>query len=90
MKRVHLLMKTQQRIALENNERMKGKSMEVLVDGWDDTRQLYFGRTEGDSLEIDQLVWIKGKTVPGQWIRVSIESCTPYDLTGIVQESSNH
>jgi ribosomal protein S12 methylthiotransferase len=80
--RVRVLMETQQKIAYEANQRLIGRTVPVLVDGFDPGRGESFGRTEGDSIDIDQTVWIKGCIPAGEWSSVRIERCTPYDLIG--------
>jgi len=81
--RYRILMETQQAISYRINQAQKLKVIPVLVDGYDREKRLFFGRSEGDCLDIDQTVWIRNKAPVGEIVPVRIGSCTPYDLTGI-------
>lgn len=81
--RYQILMETQQAIAYRINQDLKSEIIPVLVDGYNRESGLFFGRSQGDCLEIDQTVWIQNKAPVGEIVPVRIESCTPYDLTGL-------
>ncbi|MBN2417668.1 30S ribosomal protein S12 methylthiotransferase RimO [bacterium] len=83
------LMSEQQRISESLNAEMAGSLQEVIVDGYDSSQQLYYGRTRGDAPEVDQTVWIDGAHTPGEIIRVKITGYSYYDMTGTaVKEDS--
>ncbi len=72
------LMRTQQRISLEVNQRWVGREIDVLVDerkdGW------AIGRSHRDAPEIDGLVFIEGDAEPGSIVKSTITSAEAYDL----------
>jgi ribosomal protein S12 methylthiotransferase len=78
----------QSRIMDEYNERMIGQTLEVLVDGYDMEFGQYFGRTYGDSPEIDGRVWIAGddELREGMFVQVTIDGLVEGDLSGYVVE----
>jgi len=80
--RSKILMKIQNHISSSNNRLMESHVTDVIVDGYDSDQQLYFGRSEGDSLDIDQTVWIQGKVNVGEIVAVRIEGSAAYDLIG--------
>ena len=81
-KRRRILMEIQNRISCSNNRSMESKVIEVIVDGYDPDQQLYFGRSRGDGLDIDQTVWIQGKINVGDIAAVQIQGSAAYDLMG--------
>ena len=48
----------QSRIMDAYNASLQGKIMDVLVDGYDEDAEQYYGRTYADSPEIDSRVWL--------------------------------
>ena len=80
--RYDILMRKQQDISSEINRTFIGKTIHVLVDGYDEEEALFYGRTEGDALEIDQTVWIRGHASVGDFIDISIDAVSSYDLMG--------
>ena len=82
--RAQEIMEVQQDISLEKNREKIGKVMKVLVDKKEAGR--FIGRTEFDSVEVDNEVIIhsKGKLTPGQFVNVKITNAFDYDLEGDV------
>ena len=72
----------------ETNEAMMGQVLEVLVDGYDEEFEQYFGRTFADSPEIDGRVWIatQDDLSEGDFVRVCIDGLVDGDLTGYIVE----
>ncbi len=70
------------------NEAMIGKTVEVLVDGYDEEQEQFFGRTFADSPEIDGRVWIASEESvrEGDFVQVKIDGCIDGDLSGYVIE----
>ncbi len=67
---------------------MIGKQLQVLVDGFDEEAEQFYGRSYADSPEIDGRVWI-GTDEPlqeGQFVTVEIDGCLEGDLSGFVVE----
>jgi ribosomal protein S12 methylthiotransferase len=67
---------------------MMGKTLDVLVDGYDVEAEQYFGRTYADSPEIDGRVWIAcdEPIAEGDFIRVCIDGAIEGDLSGYAVE----
>ena len=70
------------------NGAMIGKITEVVVDGYDEELEQFFGRTYADSPDIDGRVYIaSGEPLrEGQFINVCIDGCADGDLTGYIVE----
>ena len=83
-RRYGALMKVQQEISHQKNHALISQTLPVIIDGYDEKLMKYYGRTQGDCLEIDQTVWVEGVTVPGEIIPVKIEAASAYDLHGSV------
>ncbi len=65
-----------------------GKTVDVLIDGYDEEFEQYFGRTYADSPEIDGRVWVATQEPisEGSYVRVSIDAVIDGDLSGFVEE----
>lgn len=74
------LMTLQQNISLQINQSYVGKTLDVLVEGYD--KGLTIGRSYRDAPEIDGLVFAEGKAEIGQMVKVKITGGMAYDLTG--------
>lgn len=63
---------------------MLGKTVEVLVDGFDEDMEQYYGRTYADSPEIDGRVWIATDEplTEGTFIKVCVDAVVDGDLSG--------
>jgi len=74
----------QQDISLEKNQQKLGQTLRVIVDKKEAGR--YIGRTEFDSVEVDNEVIIisKKKLNPGDFVNVTITKAYDYDLEGVV------
>lgn len=79
------LMSIQQNISLQINQSYVGKTLDVLVEGFD--KGLTIGRSYRDAPEIDGLVFAEGQTEPGQLVKVRITGAMAYDLTGTILPS---
>lgn len=82
--RAQEIMEVQQEISLEKNKEKTGKIFKVLVDKKEAGR--YIGRTEFDSVEVDNEVIITGspKLNIGDFVNVQITNAFDYDLEGVV------
>ena len=78
----------QSRIMDEYNEAMIGKTLEVLVDGFDEEFGQYYGRTWADSPDIDGRVWIASDEdlSEGTFLQVCIDGLVEGDLSGYLVE----
>ena len=78
----------QSRIMDDYNTSMQGKVMDVLVDGYDEDAEQYFGRTYTDSPEIDSRVWLASDEPlqEGSFIKVCIDGIADGELSGYAVE----
>lgn len=85
--RLDKLMTLQQGISLELNKAKLGKTLEVIVEGYDEESFLFYGRSRGDSIDVDGKVYFatEDEVVPGDIVKVKILDADEYDLTGEVE-----
>ena len=78
----------QSRIMDEYNASWIGQEVQVLVDGYDEEFEQYFGRTYADSPDIDGRVWIScpEDLTEGEFVTVYIDGTEDGDLTGFLVE----
>lgn len=83
-RRAQEIMEVQQEISYEKNQEKIGKVFKVLIDKKESGR--YLGRTEFDSVEVDNEVVITGdkKLKTGEFYNVKITKAYDYDLEGEV------
>ncbi|WP_132055482.1 30S ribosomal protein S12 methylthiotransferase RimO [Pseudocnuella soli] len=81
-RRAEEIMAVQQEISLEKNMEKVGQVFKVIVDKKEAGR--YLGRTEFDSVEVDNEVIIQTsqKLLPGEFVNVKITRAYDYDLEG--------
>ena len=86
--RAQMVESIQSRIMDDYNESMLGKTMEILVDGYDSEYEQFFGRTYADSPEIDGRVWIASDEplTEGTFVQVCIDGIIDGDLSGYLVE----
>ncbi|MDP1713278.1 MAG: 30S ribosomal protein S12 methylthiotransferase RimO [Anaerolineales bacterium] len=82
--RYERLMELQQNISLQVNQSYVGKTLDVLVEGFDNG--LSIGRSYRDAPEIDGLVLVEGQAKVGAIVPVRISGAMAYDLTGALVE----
>jgi len=78
------LMELQQNISLQVNQKYVGKTLDVLVEGYDNG--ISVGRSYRDAPEIDGMVLIEGKAEVGEIVPVRISGAMAYDLSGVLVE----
>ena len=78
----------QSEIMDDYNASFLGKTMEILVDGYDEDYEQFYGRTYADSPEIDGRVWIASEEalVEGKFVTVCIDGVIDGELTGYLVE----
>lgn len=86
--RAEMVQAIQSQIMDEYSESLIGTKMEILIDGFDEEYEQYFGRTYADSPEIDGRVWIASEEalVEGSFVTVEIDGLIEGDLSGFVVE----
>ena len=82
--RLDKLMTLQQGISLSKNKEKIGETVEVLVEGYDEESFLFFGRSRGDSIGVDQAVYFAANDEIefGDIVEVEILDASEYDLSG--------
>lgn len=89
-RRLSEIMELQQEISQENNERMVGRVLRVVVDSFDKAENVYRCRTEFDSPEVDQEVMVFEtpdsplRLSAGDFCDVRVTEALPFDLIGEV------
>ncbi|GAB4402009.1 MAG: 30S ribosomal protein S12 methylthiotransferase RimO [Anaerolineales bacterium] len=81
------LMELQQNISLQVNQSYVGKTLDVLVEGFDNG--ISVGRSYRDAPEVDGYVVVEGKANVGDIVPVRITGAFAYDLTGVLVEQPN-
>ncbi len=81
MERLDRLMKQQEKISLSRNQALIGRSLEVLIEGFD--RNISVGRSYRDAPEIDGLVFVDGNLPLGEIVPVRVSGALPHDLTAL-------
>ncbi len=78
----------QSRIMDDYNAAMQGKTVTVLVDGYDENMEQFYGRTYADSPEIDTRVWLAtaDALTEGSFVKVCIDGVADGELSGFVVE----
>ena len=87
-KRAELLEMIQSQIMDDYNASLMGKTLEVLVEGYDEEAEQFYGRTYADSPDIDGRVWIASEEslVEGDFVQVCIDGTVEGDLAGYIVE----
>lgn len=82
--RLDKLMTLQQEISLELNRAKIGSEIEVITEGYDEENYLFYGRSRGDSIDVDGKVYFgtEEEVSPGDIVTVKILDADEYDLTG--------
>ncbi len=88
LKRAEIVEMLQSGIMDDYNVSFIGKDLEILVDGYDEEMEQFFGRTYADSPDIDGRVWLASDEPlqEGCFVLAHIDGCVDGDLTGYVLE----
>ncbi|GMQ78048.1 MAG: 30S ribosomal protein S12 methylthiotransferase RimO [Anaerolineae bacterium] len=84
--RIDRLMQLQQTISLEKNQQFVGKTLPVLIEGYDGGLSL--GRSYRDAPEVDGMIIVSDRLPVGEIMPVVIDGALTYDLTGYVPTSN--
>ncbi|MEP6795228.1 MAG: 30S ribosomal protein S12 methylthiotransferase RimO [Saprospiraceae bacterium] len=82
--RAEEIMDIQMSISSAHNSSLVGRELKILIDRKEGGQ--YVGRTEYDSPEVDNEVWIESaerKLKPGEFVVAKITGASDYDLTGV-------
>ena len=82
--RYDIIMKCQQDISERLNEKLKGKVLHVLCEGFDKVSEAYFGRSYRDAPESDGKVWFTScrPVSEGEFVDVKVSEIYDYDVFG--------
>lgn len=83
-RRQEIIMEEQSRIVERRLKSKKGKTMPVLVEGFDAYAECWYGRTAADAPDIDGKVFfhVKAPVSPGDLLPVTVTGYLDYDLVG--------
>ena len=86
--RAQVLAAIQEEIMAGCNAARIGQTLEVLVDGYDEEAEQFYGRTYADSPDIDGRVWLAAEEAltEGTFVRARIDGTVDGDLSGYVVE----
>ena len=86
--RAAIVEELQSRIMDDYNDSMIGKTLEVLVDGYDEDLSQYYGRSYADSPDVDGRVWIACDEPlrEGSFVMVTVDGAVDGELTGYLVE----
>jgi ribosomal protein S12 methylthiotransferase len=81
-RRLREVMEAQQRIVFARNRRMKGKTMEALVDRKaPEGRDVWIARSTAQAPDVDNVTYITGEACrPGEFVKVRVTGSKGYDL----------
>lgn len=87
-RRAEIVTEEQMNILLSLNEQMIGKTIQVIVEGYDRYAESFFGRGQADAPEINGKIFFSStrKRKQGEFVRVLIDDMLDYDLIGHVIE----
>ena len=87
-RRAQMVETIQSRIMDEYNAAIIGQKLEVLVDGYDEEFEQYYGRTYADSPDIDGRVWIASQEdiSEGDFVTICVDGLIDGDLSGYIVE----
>ncbi|MBE6929003.1 MAG: 30S ribosomal protein S12 methylthiotransferase RimO [Ruminococcaceae bacterium] len=92
VKRAETLMKVQERVTARRNVRALGTVREVLVEGYDRAGGCYFGRSYGESPDIDGKIFFmkpeKNRPNDGDFVKIRIIEDLDGDLVGELVEEA--
>jgi len=85
------IMQIQHGISTAHNQMLVGQQIDVLIESFDDKKNLYCGRSQWDAPSIDNQVYVTdpaGDLVTmGELATVRIDRSGPYDLYGTALEN---
>lgn len=88
MQRAQKIELIQASIMDEFNASMMGRTLDVLVDGFDEEQEQFYGRTYADSPDIDGRIWLASEEPlhEGDFVKICVDGCVDGDLSGYVLE----
>ena len=89
-RRADIITEEQNNVLVRKNDQMLGKTVTVVVEGYDRWGECWFGRSEADAPEIDGKIFFTASRKPrvGEFLQVTIEDVMDLDLVGSVVEDA--
>lgn len=87
--RYDIIMREQLQVVIENNQKLLGKTITVLVEDYDPVSEMFYGRGYADAPEIDTKIYFTGsrRYKSGEFVDVKVTEILDYDLIGVVKPS---
>lgn len=87
-RRAEIIMDIQMEISREFTKSLVGKELTVLVEGFDEPAQMYYGRSYMDAPEVDNKAFFKAEEdfALGDYVNILITDSLDYDLIGEFKE----
>jgi ribosomal protein S12 methylthiotransferase len=83
--RLKVLMELQKKISHKKYRKLIGRTLEVVVEGFDETSGMLGGRLRTQAPEIDGGVYLKGEATFGDFVEARIVKALTYDLVGLIE-----
>lgn len=83
VEREERLMELQRPISVEINQSYVGRTLDVMIEGYDSENNMSVGRSYRDAPEVDGYVFIEEQHEVGSMVPVRITGGLPYDLMGV-------
>lgn len=85
-RRAELITESQLDIMERKSRELAGRTLSVLVEGFEEETGQWYGRSYMDAPDVDGRVYFTCETepVPGDFVEVEIEDCVDGELTGVV------
>ena len=82
--RMDILMREQLDINEENNQKMIGRTVDVLCEDYDPVSEVHFGRDAGNAPEIDGKIYFRSdiRIAAGSFVKVKLREVVDYDIIG--------
>lgn len=86
--RSDIIMEQQTLVNAKKLEKMRDKTVEAVIEGFDKYAEVYFGRTKADAPDIDGKIFVMSEKPlrMGEYVNVHITDSMDYDLIGEVAE----
>lgn len=80
------IMELQQAISYEQDQKLVGKEVDVLIEGYLYEDNIYIGRTYRDAPKVDGCIFVNAEEeiISGEFVKVKITGAKEYDLIGDV------
>ena len=88
IQRAQMVETIQSRIMDDYNAGLIGQKLRVLIDGYDEEFEQFYGRTYADSPDIDGRVWIASEEAlsEGEFVQVCVDGLVDGDLSAYLME----